>query len=1104
LLEGSQEGGRTNSELSNSPRLSSLEINDFAVLDNGLGVGQVTSLDGDAAEVAYFDSTTNPSAMRVEAPVSTLTPVALEKQRRCYVQLGGNWWSARVTDRQGKRYRVRISTGHEFWLPSDQLRVRWNRPLPDPIEDLIGLNWSAHPVEVRLRQRYLDWCARQRKTVVGLTGVNSLAVEIHAHQIEIARRVLADPVGRFLLADEVGLGKTIEALMVIRQVVLDDPEACVRVVAPATLCAQWEQELRTKCFIDPEGSGDFPRALVEVAPVEGVGAWTDSEPLDLLVIDEAHRVAAFAHSTSAVDRRKYTAAKRLAAKATCVLLVSATPSLHRSSTFLALLHLLHPKRYDVKDVGAFEEMLARRDEVASALLAIDADDPPEILSESVRDLATVIPEGSIRIELQRLADDFEERPTLNEAGRASVERLKLQTAESFRVDRRMLRTRRPAVERRFPVRGRVRSVPLVVDSPAFEDADAWFEQWRAALLADISDANAPQRERAAELTGVIAERVIGAPGLLASLARIRLGTAALADHELLDLSSSEITVLEGSGIPVGDQEREELERAPAHDVCLPADYAHGIVQHIWGHRASERIVIFTSFQAAALELFDHLVAVLPREEVAIHTHSATSEANEDAVARFVTDDDRCHVLICDESGEEGLNLQTADLLVLIDLPLAADRLEQRLGRVDRFSHREEIPIEVVLTTGRTDVRRAWNDVLATGFRIFDRSIAAFQVVVAESLAVTRARLLNEGAEGLASAAPWVVEQLEAAERELTRSELLDATWVEQAGTEIAEGLTQIDTDWKEWRSVADRLLAKSLKLVRWYHADDIVSYWLRHARVPDIEPEIDGRHRADYFVEAVSHGSWARRSSFNRRVTVERSNVRLLRSGDPLIDAVERYLRERHDDGRVTCIWRKTPRLPDDREQLGFTFHFTNHVPVPSKADTLPARDKALIRRRLIAALPPASTTVRVSGDGVILDEDDDLAFLLAFAYDPRRGDSMLYANARQVLQGLVSAPWEEACRRAREAAQATARSVLGTHPIDAALASARRSSEERLGVLEGGRAASAEIKREEHLSQLVEDALSAADVWLETIEAIAVSDRDAPRLTNRERQPQA
>jgi hypothetical protein len=402
------------------------------------------------------------------------------------------------------------------------------------------------------------------------------------------------------------------------------------------------------------------------------------------------------------------------------------------------------------------------------------------------------------------------------------------------------------------------------------------------------------------------------------------------------------------------------------------------------------------------------------------------------------------------------------------------------------------------------VRQAWTDVLATGYRIFDRSIAAFQVVVAESLPVMRSRLLDGGAEGLASAAPWVVEQLAAAERELTRSELLDATWVEQAGTEISEGLNEIDAEWKDWRSVADRLLAKSLKLVRWYHADDIVSYWLRHSRVPDIEPEIDGRHRADYFVDAVSHGSWARRSTYKRSVAVERSNVRLLRSGDPLIDAVERYLREQHDEGRVTCIWRKTSRLPDARAQVGFCFHFTNHVSLPSEADDLAARDKALVRRRLIAALPPASTTVLVSAEGAVLDEEDDLAFLLTFAYDPRRGDSMLYANARPALQGLVPAPWEDVCRGAREAAQSHARAVLGTHPIDTALASARRSSEERLGVLQGGRAAAAEIKREAHLNQLVEDALATADVWLETIEAIVVSDRDAPRLTRKERQPRS
>src|SRR5258708_19253322 len=73
----------------------------------------------------------------------------------------------------------------------------------------------------------------------------SATIELQPHQLEVARRVLRDPAQRYLLADEVGLGKTIEAGIIIRQAVIDNPRHHkIVVVAPETLVTQWQEELR--------------------------------------------------------------------------------------------------------------------------------------------------------------------------------------------------------------------------------------------------------------------------------------------------------------------------------------------------------------------------------------------------------------------------------------------------------------------------------------------------------------------------------------------------------------------------------------------------------------------------------------------------------------------------------------------------------------------------------------------------------------------------------------------------------------------------------------------------------------------------------------------
>ena len=131
-----------------------------------------------------------------------------------------------------------------------------------------------------------------------------------------ALTVLSDPVQRYLLADEVGLGKTIEAGFVIRQTLLDHPDARIVVLAPDALRPQWAQELREKFFID-----DFPDAQVKCVGHEEPERWADYHGCELVVVDEAHRVA----ETDDPDKPTYRSLCTLAHSVPRLLLLSATP-----------------------------------------------------------------------------------------------------------------------------------------------------------------------------------------------------------------------------------------------------------------------------------------------------------------------------------------------------------------------------------------------------------------------------------------------------------------------------------------------------------------------------------------------------------------------------------------------------------------------------------------------------------------------------------------------------------------------------------------------------------------------------------------------------------
>lgn len=133
-----------------------------------------------------------------------------------------------------------------------------------------------------------------------LSMARLVGVERHGYQIETVHRVLRTLRGRALLSDEVGLGKTIEALMVLLEYQVRGMANRVLVVAPPALVPQWVGELATKAGIqarttDREGDavwrGDgVVVASLATARMQRTAPAVQAEPWDLVIVDEAHRV----------------------------------------------------------------------------------------------------------------------------------------------------------------------------------------------------------------------------------------------------------------------------------------------------------------------------------------------------------------------------------------------------------------------------------------------------------------------------------------------------------------------------------------------------------------------------------------------------------------------------------------------------------------------------------------------------------------------------------------------------------------------------------------------------------------------------------------------
>ncbi len=202
-----------------------------------------------------------------------------------------------------------------------------------------------------------------------ITAHISTGLEVLPHQIDHLEETLKRGVTRFLLADEVGLGKTITAGMIVTELRNRGLIKRILVLSPAGIVPQWIQEMRnhfnielTPLFSDlmptpgiPEVWNRYENVITSydsVKPVQKRKGWTDEKIREynsirfdalcasdwsLIIIDEAHRVAG-----SQVGVARYELARTVATTSSYILLLSGTPHMGKPDQFLRLMQLLDP------------------------------------------------------------------------------------------------------------------------------------------------------------------------------------------------------------------------------------------------------------------------------------------------------------------------------------------------------------------------------------------------------------------------------------------------------------------------------------------------------------------------------------------------------------------------------------------------------------------------------------------------------------------------------------------------------------------------------------------------------------------------------------------
>ena len=291
----------------------------------------------------------------------------------------------RIRDRQGRQLRVtgtRLEAGLITYLCEDldgcacalpevdlDDRLRFNRP---PQRLLSGRIDSDHWFSLR----YRTWRQGMREAESPALGLVGARVALIPHQLHIAAEVAGREAPRVLLADEVGLGKTIEAGLILHRMLLTGQARRVLILTPEPLLHQWRVEMRRRfnlgfalydlarceAISDANPFQDEQQVLCSLDLIAGnpraARAVLEAQ-WDLLVVDEAHHLAWSETGSS----REYDLVEALAQATPGVLLLTATPEQLGRAGHFGRLRLLDPNRFH--DYGAFREEETRYAPVAA-------------------------------------------------------------------------------------------------------------------------------------------------------------------------------------------------------------------------------------------------------------------------------------------------------------------------------------------------------------------------------------------------------------------------------------------------------------------------------------------------------------------------------------------------------------------------------------------------------------------------------------------------------------------------------------------------------------------------------------------------------------------
>ncbi len=537
-------------------------------------------------------------------------------------------------------------------------------------------------------------------------------IKIDAYQMEPLRKALRLPRVNLFIADDTGLGKTIEAGLIARELLLRKKAKHIVVAAPASVLEQWKGELEERFGLvfeildrayvarmrQERGFGVNPwrthsrflvshNLLIDSTYADLLREWLgDMLPGSLLIIDEAHHAAPSSGGHYGIETKFTRAVRDLAPRFEHRLFLSATPHNGHSNSFSTLLELLDPYRFTrgvkVRGKKDLEDVMVRR--LKDDIREIQGGFPKRLV---VPEIIANLPDDAPEVVLSNLLDEYRtlrERRFAGTSGRTQaaagllVVGLQQRLLSSVEAFARTLKVHRDTVRRQWEKGAGGTSAAALGEEEV--------GLFASAIDADDDRAELPGEELEAE---EVAQVVAATEALEAATSRDAQAAAIWREEQTLldrmqDIAErarwqpdAKITCLVDwirqnmcAGLPpLGKRVHGQAPTWNERRVLIFTENREGTKRYL--REMLERAIEGTSQSEERIEVIDGLTSGPRRKELQRRFNADPAK-------------DPLRILIATDAAREGLNFQAhcADLFHF-DLPWNPGRIEQRNGRIDR-------------------------------------------------------------------------------------------------------------------------------------------------------------------------------------------------------------------------------------------------------------------------------------------------------------------------------------------------------------------------------------------------------------------------------------